>query len=1590
MLNSNERMGFIIEYMSSYDEKIKMANKNGLFDAAKMFELFAIEVCNVWFGQKFSNLNDETATYPYVDLISENRELLVQVSTVQDVPTKIKTTLEKIRDSKDKKCSDLKNIVFFVLSNNSIDKVREYSGDNQIGSISFTIKDNLITTNDIITKAQNDLNFQKKLYKVLKDEYENFNINIRKFKGALELSNSGLKNIEGLIKGEYEIDRNEFLEKITKDNERYISIQGGAGSGKSVLCKKYVENEKLVLYARAERFLEESHIDDIWGCCIQDVLECINGKKLIFFIDALEFIADCAETKFELLQYLYDMAAEYQNVYIVTSCRTSDKNAFIKLETNFSIKIYEVGDITEDELALLMKQYPIIHKMYKTNSYVDLLKSPFYINLIVSNSMDIDNIGDENSLREYIWKNIICLEGKSRMYGILSNKVIETVEKIVFERARKFMLGIHKDDIDRDIMHALLSEGVIAQQGDYIRLKYDIFEDICFEHYFDKAFDLCKGKYKTFYDEIENLGRCVYRRYQIWISNKMFIQVNRDKFLYSLTFSDEIPQSWKRQTEIGIVKSRFCDNYFEEQGSEILEQGMLFDFVKNINLFAFEGELLHIRQESPQMKLSPIGNGRPCIIRLLKNEEIYKKNIIGRDDIVKLCLDYAKQEDKVAVIASDACAMMEYYVEYSLQESEQENYYKIIDEISSCLEALYRMADNSEEWLKKFFNTLINNYINGNRKSMRKSEDIMEWTLKNAYPALVAGLASELCSIADILWLRGKVDAEKFDFYRADRLSKGFEYGLSEKAEHYNYLYRTVYENAFLWNLFRLNFKVGFHWAIQFINRVILEYATNNPEYVIKIKVKISESNAIKEYWGNGNMWLAGIRDHNVPTLIGDVIFCLKEAIISSLEICKKDHEFTVAFANYVKETIYSKSNNIVLLTIIESIGMHFENELPGYALDLATSIELVHWDTTRYMLYKKNPTKELLERQILKTMGIPELKDRYELDKKCDLRIQEYVSHTQIYFDSMVQDKCYGILDYLYSIIKNDAENAQDYLQIQKMDMRGAKATKITDNIIMLEPQISGEAEKIVLRQEEFNKPKQRLNAAIKKCNDNMVSGQIDLPSTLDAIKVILELMKDTDMAFQYENLLILLIASAINHQELENEKREKFCTIWINGIEKLFSNGNFLADIALMPVLLNQLENDVAIGIKNKIKKIVLDCLMYKGQHGVIDEMAKYVKRYLANHETLAQAVFNTIIKLSEDQMEHQKYNANYLKVSKKDKEFIFNPNMQPKLSGIDRYIKDDDGNCYTSREEEIIDRYLLQEESLEIDVFDMSNYDISTICYVANCGLNFTNESFRMVIHEILLCVIDIWKYTKRNYNAHEIFDVYQEHEIIELFQWKMIQTQDDAKMAIDILFEEIDFTKFTTDTIEFYQDIFGNFLCEFFDSYVDSKRRNICKKKILYIEKKVNDIDEEYVRIQLYKSLMLSVTRYCTGDWSKIKTNYLYVDKQFLNKQFTKYGKYHIKELLRTIYQMHMDELLPEILISIRNSFQNAKSEVNKFKKSIREQEAIVQLIILKSFITYSDKIKQDQELIEAYEDILEILINLNYEQAAVILDEFRIH
>ena len=311
--------------------------------------------------------------------------------------------------------------------------------------------------------------------------------------------------------------------------------------------------------------------------------------------------------------------------------------------------------------------------------------------------------------------------------------------------------------------------------------------------------------------------------------------------------------------------------------------------------------------------------------------------------------------------------------------------------------------------------------------------------------------------------------------------------------------------------------------------------------------------------------------------------------------------------------------------------------------------------------------------------------------------------------------------------------------------------------------------------------------------------------------------------------------------------------------------------------------------------------------------------------------------------------------------------------------------------SKYDEIIENYLFNEKEREEKPFDISKYDIETLCFISNCGLDFSDKIFEAVIRDIIYCLIDLWDFDRSRRQAYRIVDVFHEHEIVELFQREIVHKNENAEKAIDLLFDNIDFSLFTSETIEFYQDIFGDFVCTYFYAYSDKDKRRLLENKILYLDSKVSHIKNDYVRIQLYKSLMFSLTRYCHGDWSKAKTKYSYSNKMFLNSQFKKYGKYHVEDLLQTIYQLRMEELLPHILISLNEVFAEAIHEDKvKFAKSITEVQWILDMLVLKAFVYQSDDIKNDDELTRAFEGVLQSMVELDNPKAAVILDEFRIH
>ena len=266
-----------------------------------------------------------------------------------------------------------------------------------------------------------------------------------------------------------------------------------------------------------------------------------------------------------------------------------------------------------------------------------------------------------------------------------------------------------------------------------------------------------------------------------------------------------------------------------------------------------------------------------------------------------------------------------------------------------------------------------------------------------------------------------------------------------------------------------------------------------------------------------------------------------------------------------------------------------------------------------------------------------------------------------------------------------------------------------------------------------------------------------------------------------------------------------------------------------------------------------------------------------------------------------------------------------------------------------------------------------------------MDLSDNDFSFVIKSQLIRIINYWgseEYTWRDlpFEATNELESFFENEIIR-----------NAQSAYNCLFDNIDFSKFKREAINFYHNILSKLIVEFFDSHSDNKRRDNCKKSILILEDKINQIAVERIKRELYKSLCLSPT-YKMGDWSKFGVGYSYADKCFINELLSKYGKYNMESTLYTVYQLQIKHLMPEILISLNVCFEAVRNDgfenVSKIINS--PAKAVIDNIIITSFLKYNDHIKADIDLCQSYEGLLETLVFGHYEKAAVLLDEFRIH
>ena len=602
-----------------------------------------------------------------------------------------------------------------------------------------------------------------------------------------------------------------------------------------------------------------------------------SKKEFYFLVDAIEFVADCGNVVFDRLEEIYRLTTLYSNVCVIITCRTIDSSKLYNLNSRYVQKTYEVPSLTVEDLNNIGNKYPIIKSLQQDNGYSGLLISPFYINLIVSNGLKKENINDENDFRKWIWENVICLKEKCFSYEVTQSEIRKVVENIVFTRSKEFLAGVYKDDFEEKIIKALISEDVLICNDDLVRLKYDIYEDICFERYIDKKFDLCRGDYNSFYNEIEEFGRSIYRRYQIWISNKLFILDTRQKFIYTLLNDENIESEWKKQTEIGIVRSNYCGLLFEEF-QDILDFQSINELIRITNLYAFKMSVRHDPIFS--MDLIPIGEARKYLIEIIYNCDHDVVKNIPNSLVVQLCDDYSICNKREIPIERKACELIKRYIDgLTNQALDEDKFYLYNDEIVRLFLIICKMSQASEQWIKSYVNCMIDYYNNDEKKYKGIAEAILKSILQNPDPTFVSVFPNLAIKVANTYWIQNDSNNMK----RFHNIGYGNEsyFGLSNNANLSSVDELGVYKNTFIWYILKYDFKKGFDWVISLSNHCVSVLNNNYKEYVNIITIYNAKDDIKKSYFGNLDLWTAGETDNNLPILLNDIIYILKTHLIN-------------------------------------------------------------------------------------------------------------------------------------------------------------------------------------------------------------------------------------------------------------------------------------------------------------------------------------------------------------------------------------------------------------------------------------------------------------------------------------------------------------------------------------------------------------------------------------------------------------------------------------------------------------------------------------------------------------------------------------
>lgn len=750
------------------------------------------------------------------------------------------------------------------------------------------------------------------------------------------------------------------IESFLNSDSQILLVDGEAGSGKSALVKRMVEefNDEIAFLAFKSIDMD---VDDqlkflaLHGVLkIDEALDVYKGASIrIIYVDAVEkyFSIENQQTFEELVRIFIEAGWK-----LIFTIRTTYKESFHNLLLNkLKVQQYHVELVSHKKLLELSNTYGFT--LPEDKKFLELLGAPFYLNLYLSLDYSEDEkniIYNREIFEKKIWEDIIRNNRKRK--NNMPTRKEDALISITLDMLKNenYQYEIQPKD-DHEAFEELEQTGILNQTDDARKyyFAHDAYEELAANYIFTQQYNANIGTDKFFAKFRTSLR--VRKLFRGWLTYFAAVEEHWD-VIFTILGCGNIDKIWKDEVLLTVISTEHLKEAYYKITSDMADDNyaMLKKIAFLINTccrVAEHTELYFNRGNLMPFRLSkPSGYAWEALFEyILDHKETINWDKEMASVIIEILDSWTKHIENIKRENTALAGKIGLFLLEQLSDDKDLRYAVRDEQIEILQDVLVNSAWMIKEELNGIFQIVLdtpkdkgddvfstkisqNTYRIYRDLAKRAVEDIYH------YGQIPFAMTEMTIRLMETMWMgQGQLPV-----YRSIDIDSYF--GLDSYLSN-EYYPASAYKTPII-DVLRHNQKAAIDFLISFCNKTGENYLESdlNKDYKECMKIKIYVKGQEIEQTASERLWKMYRGTHVGSNLIVSLLMGFETWLLNVVKISD-----TIEVVNFCRD-ILIKSKNVMLTAVIVSIAEAYPEKMVDIVCDFLKTKELFHFDVERFV----------------------------------------------------------------------------------------------------------------------------------------------------------------------------------------------------------------------------------------------------------------------------------------------------------------------------------------------------------------------------------------------------------------------------------------------------------------------------------------------------------------------------------------------------------------------------------------------------------------------------------------------------------------